>query len=55
MSSDDGVEERLKASNHDPFHENFKENYVNGVGNTREEAISELRKDMQRLENHMWM
>lgn len=55
MSSDDGVEERLKACNHDPFHENFKENYVNGVGNTREEAISELRKDMQSLENHMWM
>ena len=47
-------EEGFKDCDHNPFHEQFYDNYAEGRGNTEAEAIDAMRADMKDLANSLW-
>lgn len=47
-------EQGFKNCNHDPFHEEFYDNYAHGFGKTRDEAIENLKKDMSKTADSIW-
>jgi hypothetical protein len=45
----------LRACNHNPFHNEFYENFARGFGGTQEDAIEALKEDMKSITNTLWM
>ena len=45
----------LEAIDFNPFHEDFHDNYISGVGETLEEALEELAADAKAMTNSLWL
>lgn len=43
----------LKDAN--PFDEDFRDNYAEGIGGTHEEALAALRKDIEKTAETLWL
>lgn len=54
MGSSNMSEDELKAIGHDPFHEDFQDNFCEGLGATVDEAISALKLDMKQMADSIW-
>lgn len=48
------TEEQFKACGYDPFHEDFRDNFVEGRGKTYEEAIEAMKQDLEQMANSLW-
>ncbi len=55
MGSTNMSSEELAACNYNPFHENFRDNYAKGTGSTEEEAINDLKADLRKLADSLWL
>lgn len=44
----------LEAIDYNPFHKDFHDNFVKGIGKTKEEAIEALKKDAKKLADSLW-
>ena len=49
------TDEQFKACDHNPFHENFRDNFVSGIGETQEEAEALMKKDLDSIYESMWI
>ena len=47
-------EEQFKECNYDPFHPNFRDNYVVGISNTEEQAIEKMKEDLDKTSEMLW-
>lgn len=47
-------EEEFRASQYNPFHADFHDNYAVGKGSTQEEAIADLKRDVKSLHESLW-
>jgi hypothetical protein len=54
MGTSNMSEEQMEACDHNPFHEEFFDNYASGFGDTFEEAIDALKKDQQQITATLW-
>lgn len=43
------TDEELKSINYNPFHPDLEDNYCSGFGNTHEECLESLKKDMESI------
>jgi len=48
------TEDQFEACQHNPFHEGFYDNYSQGFGATVEEAIEDMKKDMEDTAESLW-
>ena len=48
-------ESGFNACNHDPFNEKFFDNYAYGVGETEEEAINAMKRNMRQTAESLWI
>lgn len=39
---------------HNPFHEEFFDNYASGIGDTQEAAIAEMKKHLNEIDEGLW-
>ena len=54
LGSVDMTEQQMKDCDRNPFSEKFHGNFAQGFGDSSEEAIAELRDDVQRLAVWLW-
>jgi hypothetical protein len=47
-------ESGFKACSHDPFHDRFYDNFARGLGDTQEEAIASMKKNMKATADSLW-
>lgn len=52
MGSTNMPSDELETAN--PFDDSFCDNFAEGIGNTGQEAIAALKKDMQQTANTLW-
>jgi len=47
-------EEQLEACDYNPFHDDFYDNYVQGLGSSRDEAVDNMKKNMKGISDSLW-
>lgn len=48
-------EQELERIDYNPFHPDFNDNYAKGVGETEEEALKEMQKDISDIADSLWI
>ena len=54
MGSTNMNEAQFEACGHDPFHPKFHDNWAEGDGATKEEALAALKADMHQTADSLW-
>lgn len=44
----------LEAIEYNPFHPNFNDNFVRGIGDTEELALKAMKQDSQEISDSLW-
>lgn len=47
-------DEDFKACGYNPFHEDFHDNYVKGLGATQELALEAMKQDLRKMSDSLW-
>lgn len=48
-------EDGMRAAQYNPFHELFHDNFCSGKGETQQEAIEALKKDVKDMHESLWI
>lgn len=54
MGASNMDEAGFAACNHDPFHARFHDNFAAGEGDTEQEAIDAMKRDMRSISDSIW-
>ena len=54
MGSTNMDEAEFEACGHNPFHDEFHDNYAEGCGATEDEALAALKADMHQTADSLW-
>lgn len=54
MGSTNMTDDEFTACGHNPFHPNFRDNYVSGVGWTEDSAVEKMKEDLNNISGALW-
>ena len=54
FGSSNMTDEQLEACDYNPFHEDFFDNFVEGEGASKEEAIAVMKVNMKKISSSLW-
>lgn len=54
MGSTNMNDRQFQEAEYNPFHEKFRDNYANGIGDTEELAITAMKDYMRSIANSLW-